>query len=175
MLMFYLSMLEEPADKELFTAIYEANHEKMYSIALSILSKPELASEAVHETFLDIIEGFQKFSALSDKHRQGWIALATKYIAINIGKKEKRSVAVSDDYLFYMADKERDEQQEVLYEELADAINELPKHYRDVLELYYVYGYSNWEIGEMLDISVDNVMQRCSRSRKMLLEKMNDR
>ncbi len=174
MLALYLAQLDSFEDKTLFTAVYEQHEGKMFNIAKAILGSAELANEAVHETFLKIIRNFADFSALEEEHRNGWIALTTKYTALNILKKEKCYIPVKDEYLFSMIDTKRDDTMKCLYEDLADAINELPPMYCEILELYYVQGYTNKEIAVMLNISVENSMQRLSRARKLLLEKMND-
>lgn len=171
MLAFYLMEFDNQGDRLLFTDIYEQNKGRMYSIAKGILSSSELADEAVHDTFLKIIDNFSKFTALDCKVQQGWIVLTTKNIAFNILKKEKRSVAVGDEYLFNAVSMEK---QDSDFYDLVTAINGLPEKYRDVLEMYYIYGYSSKEIAAMLEITADNVAQRLSRARKLLLKELNE-
>ena len=171
MLAFYLIEFDNQSDRLLFTDIYEQNKGRMYSIAKGILSSSELADEAVHDTFLKIIDNFSKFTALDCKVQQGWIVLTTKNVALNILKKEKRSVAVGDEYLFNAVSMEK---QDSDFYDLVTAINSLPEKYRDVLEMYYIYEYSSKEIAAMLGITADNVAQRLSRARKLLLKELNE-
>lgn len=170
MLAFYLSLLEEQSDKELFTEIYQQNIGKMFNIAKAILCSDELANESVHETFLKVIKHFSKFTALGSEHQKGWIVLTTKYTSLNILKKEKRYIPVNDSFLFEVIDKQYDNTTNDIYDDLAEALCELPKIYQDVLELYYVQGYTSKEIAEILNITLENTKQRMSRGRKMLLE-----
>lgn len=174
MLVFYLSLIEEQSDKELFTEIYENNISKMFNIAKGILHSDELANESVHEAFLKLIKHFSKFTALGSEHQKGWIALTTKYTSLNILKKENKYVAVENSYLFDIIEKQQENEPTHIYEDLVEEINNLPEKYKSVLELYYTKGYSNKEIAIMLNISVDNAMQRLSRARKMLLEKIEN-
>ena len=51
-------------------------------------------------------------------------------------------------------------------------IDKLPKKYRDVLIFEKIYGYSQREIAEILNISYDAVKKRMERARKKLKEKL---
>jgi RNA polymerase sigma-70 factor (ECF subfamily) len=52
--------------------------------------------------------------------------------------------------------------------ELADCLQALPENYREPLMLQVLGGFSCREIGEMMNISEQNVMTRLTRSRQML-------
>ena len=172
MLTFYLSLLEEPSDKALFTDVYEQNLEKMMTIAKSILISPESAKDAVHDTFIKLIDNFDKFTALDMDCRKGWIVITTRNTAISILRKEKRSFpAANDSYLFNNVDSSNFNAD---FYDLMEAIKTLPEKYKNVLEMYYIYGYSYQEISQIYDISDANAMQRVSRAKKMLLEKLKD-
>lgn len=170
MLAFYLSLIDDQNDKELFTEIYENNIGKMFNIAKGILRYDELANESVHEAFLKLIKYFSKFTSLGSEHQKGWIALTTKYTSLNLLRKEKYYIPVDDSFLFDIIDKQCGNTSNDIYDDLAEALCELPTIYQEALELYYVQGYSNKEIAEILNITLENVKQRMSRGRKMLLE-----
>ena len=170
MLIFYLMQFEDINEQTLFAEIYEQNVGRMYSIAKSILTSNQLAEEAVHDTFLKVIDNFEKVSALSPKMCQGWINVVVKNISLNILKKEKRSFPIENEKLFTISSDENDRE----YNYLIEAINNLPEKYRDVLEMYYLLGYDSNEIASLLGITSDNVLQRMSRARKLLLEELNE-
>lgn len=169
MLALYLAMLESDSDKELFIGIYEDNLDKMYSIAKSVLLSHELAKDAVHDTFIKIIDNFEKFIALNNDCRKGWIIITTRNTALNIRRKEKRSFPAGDDYLFNNISIDCFDED---FYDLINAIGDLPKKYRDSLEMRYIYGYSNKEIAEIFNISEDNARKRLYRAKQMLLEKL---
>ncbi len=169
MLTFYLLLLEDLDDKALFTDVYEQNLEKMMSIAKSILISYESAKDAVHDTFLKLIDNFDKFTALDMDCRKGWIVITTRNTAISILRKEKRSFPTNDAFLFNNVNSGNFDEG---FYDLMKAIKALPDKYRDVLEMYYIYGYSYQEISRMCNITEANAMQRVSRAKKMLLEKL---
>lgn len=55
------------------------------------------------------------------------------------------------------------------------AIAGLEENYRNVIILYYYEDFSVKEISKILNLSVMNVKQRLSRSRKMLKEILSER
>lgn len=58
---------------------------------------------------------------------------------------------------------------------LETVIREMDEKYQYVIFLYYYENYSVKEISEILNVSVMNVKQRLSRSRKILKEKLSER
>lgn len=170
MLAFYFEQVEAPGDRILFKGIYDRHRGKMYRVAKEILGSSELADEAVHDAFLQVIYHFSQFLALDESAQWGWILVVTRNTALNILKKERRSFPVGDNHLFDGIAAEQGEETT----ELVAAINALPEKYRDVLELYYLYGYRAKEIAVLRDITCDNALQRLSRARKLLMKKLQE-
>lgn len=63
MLSFYLTLIDEPSDKEKFTEIYEHYKGMMMQKAMSILHSSALAEEAVQESFVKIAKNIFKISS----------------------------------------------------------------------------------------------------------------
>lgn len=170
MLTFYFERFETAENRVLFKKIYERHRGRMYRVAKGILGSAELADEVVHDVFLLVIQYFSRFKALDEDTQLGWIMVVTRNTALNILKKERRSFPVGDDHLFEGIAAERTEENA----DLVAAINTLPEKYRDVLELYYLYGYQAKEIAVLRGITPDNVSQRLSRARKLLMKKLQE-
>ena len=64
MLLFYLLLLRDDNERDIFTEIYEQHKSRMVRIAGRILRSEELAEEASHEAFLAIIDNFDKVNVL---------------------------------------------------------------------------------------------------------------
>lgn len=62
MLGFYLSLIDEPDDKEKFAEIFRSYGNMMFSKAMSVLHNTALAEEAVQESFLKIAKNISKIS-----------------------------------------------------------------------------------------------------------------
>ena len=85
MLVFYLSLLESESDKLLFTQIYTEYRDKMYSVAYSILGTKEKAEDAVHESFLKVIEHLETYKSSSEEEAgRKWLMVITKNTARDI-------------------------------------------------------------------------------------------
>ena len=67
-----------------------------------------------------------------------------------------------------MAEQKQEENVSQIYE----ALMELEEKYRIPFVLFYVEGYSVFEIHQMLDISVSNVKVRLHRARRVLQDKL---
>lgn len=85
-------------------------------------------------------------------------------------KKKKYNLNI-DDYTEMIGESE-DITTSVMMEK---AIAGLEENYRNVIILYYYEDFSVKEISKILNLSVMNVKQRLSRSRKMLKEILSER
>ena len=167
MLLFYLLLLRDDNERDIFTEIYEQHKSRMVRIAGRILRSEELAEEASHEAFLAIIDNFDKVMNMDEEGKARWISVVTRNRALNILKKERRSIPVYEDFWF---DNIQAQQKDEDFSFVTEAIQSLPEKYREVLELFYIEGYSAKEVSSILGISVDNVSQRARRGKKMLKE-----
>ncbi|MVB10008.1 hypothetical protein CAFE_06790 [Caprobacter fermentans] len=68
MLIFFLSMLETDEDKNKFTLLYEKYRKLLFYVANQILKDDYLSEDAVHQTFLKIIDNLEKISEV-DCHK----------------------------------------------------------------------------------------------------------
>ena len=66
MLSFYLSMLDSEQEREKMAEIYENHRYPLLMYAMKILKNQELAEDAVHTTFIAIIEQKEKYFSLDD-------------------------------------------------------------------------------------------------------------
>ena len=66
MLALYMTLLEDERDIPAFRRLYHTYHDRMMRMALRFFPKDQKAAEdAVHESFLKIIENFSKISEIS--------------------------------------------------------------------------------------------------------------
>ncbi|MGB9762891.1 MAG: RNA polymerase sigma factor [Minisyncoccia bacterium] len=65
MLPIYLAMLDGEEDKNKFELLYVTYRKLMFYVANRILNDERLAEDAVHQTFLKILENFDKVGEIS--------------------------------------------------------------------------------------------------------------
>ena len=180
MLTFYLNMIDECGDRDLFERLYEDYRSKMYYAAMGVLHNQQDAEDALHNAFLSIAKNIDKVSSLEQDESAAYLFRAAKNAALNLyAKKKKRdeyeiSVEnyapfenISDDELIRKSE-------DLQTEEIANCLESLPEHYRVVLDLHFRHGYSVKQTANALGINTSTVKQRLVRGKKILLEKLGE-
>ena len=162
--------------------IYNDHRDAMFAEAKDILQDYSLAEDAVQQAFLKLIKKFEKFPTGDFEITRRFLRIVVRNVAIDmynsrnkkdsnmeyideIHTEENRKYSLSKTPCDEVIEKEANER---LYE----MIDKLPRRYRDVLIFEKIYGYSQKEIAETLNISYDAVKKRMERARKMLKEKL---
>ena len=171
MLAFYLAMIDDEADRALFTEFYERCRLHMYHMALSVLHSPEAAEDAVQAAIEKILRRhqekfFEKIRRSWDE-TEGWAVLVVEHMAMDMRKKEARTVPL---YEGWDAPAREDTEAEAGYHYLQELIETLPELYRMVLERRFLLEWDNREIARDLGLSENTVSTRVSRGRKLLLD-----
>lgn len=146
--------------------------------------REEDANDLVQETYL------KEYKAI-DRYQQGtnakaWLFRILKNIFINeYRKKSSRPNRVDYEELLHYQDEEdanytsyldlREEMfQNMIGDEVTNAINELPIHFRVVILLCDIEGFTYEEISKILDIPIGTVRSRLHRARNVLKEKLRE-
>lgn len=150
-------------DKKWFCSQVHQHQDELYRLAFHILKNKEDAEDALQETLL------RAYSALGQlkhpKYFKTWVTKILMNTAFEFQRKKKTTLDL--DEFSETIGKSEDITTAVMMEK---AITHLDEKYRHVILLYYYEDYSVKEISEILDLSVMNVKQRLSRSRKILKE-----
>lgn len=169
MLIFYLSLLEGDEDRERFTQIYVTHERMMYSVAYSILHSQMAAQDAVHNSFLKVIEHFETCRRLSRDELTNWLIVIVKHSAFDMRKKEARSKPFTDvEYMAEIPINDETVEDAISYAELVEKIRALPEIYRSVLELKYLAEWSDDEIAKELHLNANTIRSRLMRGRNIL-------
>lgn len=169
MLPIYLAMLDGEEEKNKFELLYVTYRKLMFYVANRILNDERLAEDAVHQTFLKILENFDKVGEIPCYKTKSYVVTIVKNIAINMYNQRKRYDAIPIEEVEFCIAEERLERTDDL-DHLTRAVLKLPVIYKDVLTLKYVQEFSNEEIAKMLDISEATVRKRLERAKRRLEE-----
>ena len=162
--------------------LYNEHRDAMYIEAKSILKDHALAEDAVQQAILKIIDKFAKFPDEDIDITRRFMKMVAKTCAIDIYNVRKKRNAKCE-YIDAVQNEETNAYSvgktpcdELISKEnksrIYIAIDKLPKKYRDVLLLEKLYGYSQKEIAEILNISYSAVKKRMERASKMLKENL---
>lgn len=173
MVLFYLSLLSSQEDQDKFKQLYLQYSPLMHYVAYQILKNKHLAEEAVHESFIKVINSFYKIEDVDCHKTKRFLVVVTENAAIDILRKEKPDSRVSYGSIERRMSTTPDMLENIAVEELADIIAGLPDIYRAVLELRAYHQLSDKQIATVLDISHATVRKRLERARAMLTAEMS--
>ncbi|MGD2101665.1 MAG: RNA polymerase sigma factor [Acidimicrobiia bacterium] len=152
-------------DESAVKAVYERFSGPVFATTMSILRDRTLAADATQQTF---IKAWRAASTYDSGRELGpWLYAIARRTAIDIYRKESRSVA-SDDVDVEALPPSLDVIWEVF--EVRSALDRLSDEERQVIKLSHFDGLTHLEIAEHMGIPVGTVKSRSHRAHKRLLE-----
>ncbi len=167
MLAICLAMLETDEDQRRFTRLFEAYEKKIYAVARHILGDQTRAEDAAQQTWLKLVQNWERVSALPWNETEGYVVTVAKNAALDILRAERKTTAFPEDWDVPAREERQDE-----YDYLVSLIRALPESYRRILELKCVEEQTNRVIARRLGIKESTVAVRILRGRTMLKERL---
>ncbi len=150
--------------------IYAEFSSVLFSICLRYAENYEDAQDVFQEGFILIFNKINQFKF--EGSFEGWMKRIM--VNLNLEKLKKKNPLPFENYENLIATHEDDElEQDFDYQQLLEAVHNLPPQYRQVFNLYVFEEYSHQEIAEMLTISVGTSKSNLSRARNLLKQKLN--
>lgn len=179
MLLFFL-LIEEEGEKLKFKRIYENYRFRMLYISKQILSDQGLAEDAVQESFLYLALNIHNIeSDIFSAKARNYIYLVTKHKAIDVLRKTKKVMNISEEELEYLVGGYGHVENLILeregYAQILTCIMNLPNIYRECLELNIVYELSAKNVASLMGLPHETIKKRISRGKALLREMLNDR
>lgn len=172
MLMICLNMLDTDEQRVSFERFFREQRQSMFAVAVSILHNVQDAEDAVSQAFFSIAGSFEKISHLDCHEMRAYAVIIVKNKALNIYKHNKREGEKTLHTQSEIIDDEAFEQ--LRFSELDEAIGCLDERYKDVITLYYYYGFSAKEVAQLLGIHIDTVRHRAMRAKKLLKQVLEE-
>ena len=98
MLAICLAMLETEQDQRRFARLFEAHEKKIYAVVLRILGDPTRAEDAAQQTWLKLVQNWDRVSALPWGETEGYTVTVAKNCALDILRAEQKTVALPENY-----------------------------------------------------------------------------
>jgi len=160
--------------------LYEKYKYLLYNVANDILHDKYLSEDAIHQTFIKVINNLHKIDKINCLRTRSFLVIICRNVAINIYNKRtylnKQNDSI-DGITEENEDYSNDLTEIIISEEnvqrIVKAIKELKPIYQDVLLLNKIYGYSVDEIANMLEISREAVKKRITRAKSYLCNSLN--
>lgn len=161
----------EAADRLAFEQLHRLLYSSLYSYAYSLLKSRELAEEATSDMFIKLWTIKEQLGKVT--HPQLYMFRSLKNICLNILRREKRKVVVTD-----VLDTEKDSgatdspedalQYKELMQLLTNAVASLPEQRRLVFTLIKEQGMKSKEVADLLEISLRTVENHLYKAVKQL-------
>lgn len=146
--------------------LYERFNRKMFAVCLRYSSSREDGEDLLQEGFVKV---FNKLSSYKGEGSlEGWIRKVIVNTALDHFRQQKiilTGIEMAEDQISDESTLGKMEAQELL-----KIIQQLPKGFRTVFNLYAIEGYNHREIGELLGISENTSKSQYSRARAQLAE-----
>lgn len=155
-------------DKEWFTSQVHEHQDELYRLAYHILRGKEDAEDALQEALLRAYSNLWQLK--QPKYFKTWMTRILMNTCFDIQRKQKMNQDI-DEYKDIIGESE-DMTTKIVMEKAIQKLDELNQQ---IIILFYYQEYSVKEISAILNVSVMNVKQRLSRSRKILKEILEGR
>lgn len=123
MLAICLAMLETEQDQRRFTRLFEAHEKKIYAVVLRILGDRDRAEDAAQQTWLKLVQNWDRVSALPWGETEGYVVTVAKNCALDILRSDRRTAAFPEDW-----DPPSQEEHQEEYHYLVSLIRALPEN-----------------------------------------------
>ena len=158
--------------------LYKRYATAMYNVSFRIVKDAHFAEDVVQEGFL------KAFIKINDYKQEVAFGAWLKRIIVNcsIDFYKKNNQFKSEDFeatLYIMEENETDLPEndnfnELKVKQILEVINSLKYSYRMVLTLFFIEGYDQEEISEILNISYANCRTTLSRAKENLRKKLEE-
>lgn len=145
--------------QEMLTHLVEVYSPTLLRAALTRVSTPADAEDAVQEVFLKVLAKSPRFR--DEEHAKAWLIRATLNMASDL-RRRRRDDAPLDEALIPVSGPDG------AGGDLLAAVRALPEAYSGVIHLYYYEGYSIKEIAKLLALPAATVGTRLARARQRL-------
>lgn len=147
-------------------------------LAFKITNNYQMAEDAVHNAFLEIIKNNEKYTAFSNNNFRLIINRIVKNKAIDLIRKEKKYVAYLTDEIENKINTKQDgaDVQIINKEEIQrilKLIMNLDELDRNLLKLRYLFKMSYKDISDVVNMSVKNVDMHLYRAKNKLRKSYN--
>ena len=177
MLLFYLSLLDTQEEKSKMEKLYYTYKGLMLKVAYDILKDYELANDALHTSFLKIVNHLDKIDEISCHKTKAYMVIVIENVSKNIYHKRKKQNEIPleqvENELADGIDIDEAIEDQMTVKYVYQKIKLLPQIYSEILTLKYTSELTDKEISEVLGISLSAVRKRLERARKKLVDLIN--
>lgn len=170
--------MSNKSDDKLISELFVKYRQMMFKTALDILHNESDAEDVVQDSFLWIINNFDKISQIPCNKRPCYFAKITEHLSLNaINKKRTHSTDDIDEHADISSGifVEKKAVDKITLDEVKQTISTMSVTDRLMLRLYLFEGKSYKEISDIAGISEGNARICVHRARKRLAKLLKER
>jgi RNA polymerase sigma-70 factor (ECF subfamily) len=156
-------------DRAAFRQVYDQQASRLYGIAFRITRQAPLASDAVHDAFLELWRNANRFDAQRGEP-DAWLATLVRYRALDMTRRLGREV--SDEDLPEAVDEDPDPLERMVASSDSAALHaclaQLEPERRKLLTLAFLDGLSHSELAARLNAPIGSIKSWIRRSLQAL-------
>ena len=162
--------ITQQGDTRLFAEVVKRHSGMVFSKAMSVVHREELATEVAQQTF---VKAYEQLPLWRGQELKGWLAIIAVHTALHIVEKERRHRGwPAEDMADTLPDNFDPEHEERLLH-MEQALSELPEQDQMFIRLHYYEQRKTADIAQLTGLTQQNVLVRLHRIREKLKEKMN--
>ena len=176
--------IETEQDRSKLEQLYDEYEQLLFRVAFSYLHDEYKAEDAVHDTFLKLIDRLDGIETIKCPQTKRFLVIIIKNICINMleNKSSRAEVYIINDrdqqYVEALPDPYSNTedtyfaQYEVI--KVAEAVRTLPQLLRNTITMHAAGGYTMKEIAEIEGCSVETIKKRIQRARIQIRKQLGD-
>ncbi len=137
----------------------------VYSKALSVTKREEMAGEVTQQTF---VKAYEQLAFWRGQQMGPWLVTIAMHTALHILDKEKRRKEVPTEKLSDTLEDTFDNEREEQIQRMEQAISELPEQEQELIQLHYYKQEKTADIDRHTGLSQQNVLVKLHRIREKL-------
>lgn len=171
---------------EVFNREFMPQINSMYNFAFRLTNDEDDAQDLVQDTYMKAFRFISSFE--QGTNAKAWLFRILKNSFINDYRKKSKEPSKVDyqevettynseesgDFQQHTVDLRADTVQDMIGDEVANALNSLPVDFRTVIILCDIEGFTYEEMAKILDIPIGTVRSRLHRARNLLKEKLKN-
>ena len=160
-------------DKTALEKIYKEYWSKLYIYAFNVLKEREICEDIVQEIFIDL---WKKRNDIEITDLSSYLYKSVRYQIFNHFRKSKykKQLLMKLDLINKHYNIDELYEKKELKAQIKNLISKLPKQRRMIFQMSRFDGFSNKEISESLDISVQTVKNQISESLKFIRKSLKN-
>ncbi len=141
----------------------------VYSKALSVVHREEVAGEVTQQTF---VKAYEQLDVWRGQQMGPWLVTIALHVALRYMDKERVRRAQPVDELGDTLPDNFDNEREEMICRMEEAIRQLPKDERELIDLHYYQKKRTADIASATGLTQSNVLVKLHRIREKLREKL---